>query len=279
MLKFLLTAVLFATVAVSTIFAADKDSRYYELRVYSPNEGKQANVVALIKQSGMKFMAKHNIEVLGAWTPVDEKDDRVITFVVHKDKETADKNWAAFQADADWKKELDNDMANKGSVKSIARIFLNATDYSPMVKAENVGGRVFELRTYVATPNNLVHLNARFREVTLKLFAKYGMTNIGYYNMLEGDKLTNGELLKACSAKGKDTSAAKAEDAAAPTALVYFLTHKDSDAMKKSFGDFVKDPEWDAARKASEVKGGGSLTVKDGVKSLLLKPTDFSPIK
>ena len=36
---------------------------------------------------------------------------------------------------------------------------------------------------------------------------------------------------------------------------------------------------WVAARKASEEKGGGSLTEKDGVKSEFLKPTDYSPLK
>jgi hypothetical protein len=33
------------------------------------------------------------------------------------------------------------------------------------------------------------------------------------------------------------------------------------------------------ARKASEEKAGGPLTVKDGVKSSFLKATDYSPLK
>jgi len=37
--------------------------------------------------------------------------------------------------------------------------------------------------------------------------------------------------------------------------------------------------DWVAVRKASEDKAGGSLTVKDGVKSEFLKPTDYSQTK
>jgi hypothetical protein len=58
--------------------------------------------------------------------------------------------------------------------------------------------------------------------------------------------------------------------------LIYFLTHKSEAAAKASFDAFRQDPAWVAAKAASEQKAGGSLTVKDGVKSIFLKPTDFS---
>ena len=49
------------------------------------------------------------------------------------------------------------------------------------MKAEQGGQdeRVFEMRTYTATKGNLDGLNGRFRDHTLKLFEKYGMTNVG----------------------------------------------------------------------------------------------------
>ena len=61
--------------------------------------------------------------------------------------------------------------------------------------------------------------------------------------------------------------------------LIYLLAHKSEEDAKKSFDAFRKDPDWLAARKASEEKAGGSLTEKDGVKSEFLKPTDYSPLK
>ncbi|MFO0937451.1 MAG: NIPSNAP family protein [Gemmataceae bacterium] len=265
--------------AVQAADKANKDARTYELRVYTPNAGKQADVNALISKSGTKYMAKHHIELVGAWVPMDKADERVFTLVAHKDKASGAKNWEAFQADEGWKADLAEASKNGRAVASIARFFLEGTDYSPAVAPANVGDRIFELRTYISTPNNLVHLNARFREHTVKLFEKHGMTNIAYFNLLDGEKTTVGELLKGCSAKGKDDCGVAADTVAKPIGLVYFLSHKSTDAAKASFGKFVADAEWKSALAESEKKGGGSLTAKNAVKSLYLTATDYSPIR
>ncbi len=135
------------------------------------------------------------------------------------------------------------------------------------------------MRTYTASPHNLDDLNARFRDHTVKLFEKHGMTNVAYFTFGEGEKTTVGDLLKGCSAAGKDASDVKPDTEAKPLALVYFITHKSPDATKASFSKFGQDPAWTAARTESEKKGGGSLTAKNAVKSLILKPTEYSPIK
>jgi hypothetical protein len=88
----------------------------------------------------------------------------------------------------------------------------------------------------------------------MKLFAKHGMTNLWYWTLDRGQKGEN------------DT-------------LIYMLAHPSVEAARKSFAAFRDDPDWQAARKASEEKAGGSLTVPNGVKSVFLLPTDFSPIK
>jgi hypothetical protein len=62
--------------------------------------------------------------------------------------------------------------------------------------------------------------------------------------------------------------------------LIYLLAHDSEEAAKASFDAFRQDPQWVAAREASEKAAGGSLTVaKDGVLSEFLKPADFSPLK
>jgi hypothetical protein len=61
--------------------------------------------------------------------------------------------------------------------------------------------------------------------------------------------------------------------------LVYLLAHRSPEAAKASFDAFRLNPEWVAAREASEKAGGGSLTTPDGVKSRFLTPTDYSPTK
>jgi NIPSNAP protein len=114
--------------------------------------------------------------------------------------------------------------------------------------------RVFEMRTYYANPGKMSTLHARFRDHTCKLFEKHGMTNIGYWVPEKGQK-GEGET------------------------LFYILSHKSPEAAKASFDAFRQDPDWVSARKASEEKAGGPLTVKDGVKSVFARATDFSPIR
>lgn len=139
--------------------------------------------------------------------------------------------------------------------------------------------RLFELRVYYAHKGKLDALNARFRDHTLKLFEKHGMMNVAYWTLAEGGKATCGQLLAALSPAGADKVDVDANTPARPRALVYLLAHKSPEAAKKSFDTFRADPDWVKARTESEKKASGSLTVKDGVKSLFLKATDYSPMK
>ena len=50
----------------------------------------------------------------------------------------------------------------------------------PTLEAQ-MKGRVFELRTYTAPDGKLSDLHKRFRDHTLRIFEKHGMTNIGYW--------------------------------------------------------------------------------------------------
>ena len=61
-----------------------------------------------------------------------------------------------------------------------------------------------------------------------------------------------------------------------PLSVITAITVQDT-AGVESF--LAIDPDWVAARKASEEKGGGSLTAPDGVKSVYMKATDYSPTK
>jgi hypothetical protein len=54
---------------------------------------------------------------------------------------------------------------------------------------------------------------------------------------------------------------------------------KDREAATKSWAAFRADPVWVAAKAASEKAAGGSLTAPEGVKSVFMTPTDFSPVK
>jgi hypothetical protein len=281
LLRNVFAAIAFMMLACTSVLAQTPSvGKVYELRSYVSAPGRQADVLKLINDNGLAMMAKHKMTLVGAWTNVDTADERVFTLLSHKDKASAEAAHSALLNDPEWKVALQkSEVDGKRPVASFERIFLTTNDYSPKLEVSSVGNRVFELRTYVATKGNLDALNARFRNHTLGLFTKHGMTNILYCSVLDGEKLTGAKLLEAVSPIGKGTAAIDADLPAAGNSLVYFITHASTEAAKESFGKFGKDEEWQKARKASEDSAGGPLTVKDGVKSLFLKPTSFSPLK
>jgi hypothetical protein len=110
--------------------------------------------------------------------------------------------------------------------------------------------RTFELRTYYAAPGKLEDLHARFRNHTVRLFKKHGMTIIGFW-------------------------APTAPAAAAADTLVYVLAYPSDQARKVAWEGFSADPEWVAVRDASE--RNGKIVAK--IESVMMKATDYSELK
>ena len=247
---------LVALLAPALAPAAEKEARLYEMRTYYAAPGKLDALNARFRDHTLKLFEKHGITNHAYFVPIDNKDNKLVYFVSYPNKDARKKSFETFGADPEWKKAHADSEKDGKLVDKIDSLFLTETDYSPVFKIEkSKEDRVFELRTYIATKNNLGNLNDRFKNHTLKLFEKYGMTNVVYWNVAKGEK-------------------------SADTLLVYLLAHKSKDAAAKSFDEFRKDADWLAARKASEEKGGGSLTeAKGGVVSEFLKPTDYSPLK
>ncbi|HVL10976.1 MAG TPA: NIPSNAP family protein, partial [Gemmata sp.] len=183
--------------------AAEPDTKVYEMRVYYAAPGKLDALHARFRDHTMKLFDKHGLTNVGYFVPVGEnKDNKLVYWISAPSKEARDKSFKAFAADPEWKKAAAESEKGGRLVSKIESHFLTATDYSPPLKlAQSKDERVFELRTYTATKGNLGHLNDRFRNHTIKLFEKYGMTNVVYWNALKGQK-------------GEDNT------------LVYLLAHK-----------------------------------------------------
>ncbi len=224
--------------------AAEKESPVYEMRVYIAPPGKLEALNARFKDHTIKLFEKHGLTNVGYFVPVDNKDNKLVYFISAPSKAARDKSFKEFAADADWQKAAKESEKDGKLVNKVDSTFLTVTDYSPLLKIEQgKDDRVFELRTYTATKGNLGNLNDRFKDHTIKLFEKYGMTNIAYWNILKGQK-------------GDDTM------------LIYLLAHKSKDAAKKSFEEFQKDPEWVAARESERGKGRRQLDRAEGRSSL-----------
>jgi hypothetical protein len=120
---------------------------------------------------------------------------------------------------------------------------------APAGAVQAQGTRVFEMRTYVTPEGKLPNLNTRFREHTMRLFTKHGMTNIGYWTPMDAPASQN--------------------------TLVYLIAHESREAAKKSWDAFRADPDWQKVRNESEAGG----PIVSNIQSMFLTPTDYSQIK
>jgi hypothetical protein len=118
----------------------------------------------------------------------------------------------------------------------------------PQARAQE-HGRVFELRTYTCNEGKLPDLLARFRNHTMQIFEKHGMTNIAYWVPQDSPAHEN--------------------------TLIYVIAHASREAAKKNWQAFVADPEWQKVQKESEANG----KIVNKVVSVFMDPADFSPMK
>jgi len=250
-MKIFVFSVILSFFAIALAEAAESSGPVYELRTYYAAAGKLDDLNARFRNHTLKIFEKHGITNVGYWMPVDNEDNKLVYLLAYPSREAAGKSWKEFSADPEWQSAQKQSEANGRLVTKVQSIYLKPTDYSPEVQpGKSAEPRTFELRTYHAAPGKLADLNTRFREHTLALFKKHGMTSFGYWTPLD---------------KGKG-----AEDT-----LIYILAHKSKAAADASFAAFRADPDWIKAKSASEANG--SLTTK--VESLFMTATDYSPTR
>jgi NIPSNAP len=106
---------------------------------------------------------------------------------------------------------------------------------------------VYELRVYHAYPGKLESVLARFREHTMKIFAKHGIKNVAYWTALDEPEKSG--------------------------TLYYMLEHPSREAAAANWKAFQDDPEWQSVKEKSEANG----KLVEKIESTFLTLTDFSP--
>jgi hypothetical protein len=109
-------------------------ARIFELRTYTAPDGKLADLHARFKNHTMRIFKKHNIENIAYFAPMDAplSQNTLIYLIAHPSRAAADQDWAAFQKDPEWQKVATETQVNGKIVAKVERVFMNATDYSPM---------------------------------------------------------------------------------------------------------------------------------------------------
>lgn len=112
-----------------------KDQRVFELRTYTAAEGKLDALNARFRDHTNKLFAKHGMEIIGFWTPTDEKkgaSNTLIYILAYPSKEAADKAWKGFRDDPEWKTALAASEKDGKLATKVESVYMKPTDYSPM---------------------------------------------------------------------------------------------------------------------------------------------------
>ncbi|NNM29546.1 MAG: NIPSNAP family protein [Akkermansiaceae bacterium] len=230
-----------------------EEPRVYEMRTYFANDGKLDALHARFRDHTMALFEKHGMTNIGYWVPAPNPENALVYLVSYPDRAVRRKAWKEFLADPDWKAAYKASIEGGKLVAKIENRFMTPAGYSAPLKIEaQEPPRLFELREYSTREGKLPDIHKRFRDHTCALFQKHGITNIIYFDLMDDQE--------------------RADDL-----LVYLIAHKDAEAREASFDAFRKDPAWIAARDASQKTG--PILVPKGVKSTLLQPTDYSPLR
>jgi hypothetical protein len=107
---------------------------------------------------------------------------------------------------------------------------------------------LYELRVYYCAPGRLPDLNKRFENITLKIWEKHGIRQVGFWTTVIGES---------------------------NNVLYYMLEWKDLAERERIWNGFATDPEWLKARAETE-KNGPLLT---HLTNSILAPTSYSRMK
>ena len=107
---------------------------------------------------------------------------------------------------------------------------------------------MYEMRVYYCAPGRLGALNKRFANVTLKLWKKHGIRQVGFFTDVVGDNNQK---------------------------LTYLLAWEDMAEREKKWNAFQSDPVWVKARAESEADG----IIVNHLANSFLAPTSYSKLK
>ena len=107
---------------------------------------------------------------------------------------------------------------------------------------------IYEMRVYHCVSGRMPNLLKRFEQVTLKIWAKHGIKQAGFFTTLVGQSNQD---------------------------LTYFLQWENMAEREKKWTAFQNDQEWISARDESEKDG----PIIASVTNQFLQPTAFSSVK
>ena len=122
------------TLGFTHLGGSNSSQRIYELRMYHVNEGKMDALVARFGDHTDAIFKRHNMQSIGYWVPEDApySQNLFVYILEHPNREEARKNWAAFQADPEWKKVKAESETQGPLTNQIDSYFMDPTNFSAL---------------------------------------------------------------------------------------------------------------------------------------------------
>lgn len=132
-----IASVAFLTAMRTPSVAAEKakaDSRFFELRTYTTNDGKLDALLTRFRDHTTKLFEKHGMTNVAYWVQESKEGEpeKLIYVMAYPDRESRDASWKGFLNDPDWQKVYAESTADGKLVSKVESVFMSPTDFSPM---------------------------------------------------------------------------------------------------------------------------------------------------
>jgi len=124
--------IILLTVLLSLSFSLSASATVYELRTYTPHEGKLDDLQTRFRDHTLKIFESHGMANIGYWLTEKKKGEvqKLVYIISHKDRKAAAASWKAFRSDPKWIAAFTASKVNGKLVKKVESQYLTPTDFS-----------------------------------------------------------------------------------------------------------------------------------------------------
>ncbi len=180
------------TPAFAGVVRTKEEKMIYELRVYHCVPGRLPDLIRRFDTITLKLWEKHAIHQAGFWTTLVGGSSMDLTyFLKWESLAEREAKMAKFGADPEW-------LAPRAETEKNGPIVATNSNQilvPDLVLVGEVTGSgdamIYELRIYHTVPGKLPALLKRFEDVALKIWAKHGIQQAGFWTTLVGESNTD----------------------------------------------------------------------------------------
>jgi hypothetical protein len=117
-----------------TVAEAQGAHRVFELRTYTAAPDRLDALNARFADHTVQLFERHGMTNVGYFTPQDAPlaENTLIYLLAHESRAAAEASWAAFRADPDWQRVVEETQRDGRLAEKVESVYLDPTHYSQM---------------------------------------------------------------------------------------------------------------------------------------------------